>query len=166
MTETERVSMVAVTSVKSKATDGFVLLLASLVSVCNDPLHFIYPTQVSGVCGNGRRDVGEQCDDGNKLSGDGCSPSCTIESGWQCLEGIPCNCMLLSSLFLMTPAVCGDGLIRGTEVCDDDNHYNEDGCNFNCRMIEPGWVCPTPGKPCLGMLQKKFVFSYLNSNLW
>jgi cysteine-rich repeat protein len=28
-------------------------------------------------CGDGRVDPGEQCDDGNAVSGDGCSPSCT-----------------------------------------------------------------------------------------
>jgi cysteine-rich repeat protein len=31
------------------------------------------------VCGNGVRQSGEQCDDGNIVAGDGCSPSCQIE---------------------------------------------------------------------------------------
>jgi cysteine-rich repeat protein len=31
-------------------------------------------------CGNGVRDPGEECDDGNTLPGDGCSQMCTIES--------------------------------------------------------------------------------------
>lgn len=30
------------------------------------------------TCGNGRREVGEQCDDGNRAFGDACSPMCTI----------------------------------------------------------------------------------------
>jgi cysteine-rich repeat protein len=30
-------------------------------------------------CGNGIQVEGEACDDGNKLAGDGCSPTCTIE---------------------------------------------------------------------------------------
>ena len=29
-------------------------------------------------CGNGTRDPGEQCDDGNAVSGDGCEPDCTF----------------------------------------------------------------------------------------
>jgi cysteine-rich repeat protein len=31
------------------------------------------------VCGDGHKDPGEQCDDGNMMSGDGCSSSCTVE---------------------------------------------------------------------------------------
>ena len=32
-------------------------------------------------CGDGHLDVGETCDDGNNTSGDGCSATCTTESG-------------------------------------------------------------------------------------
>ena len=32
------------------------------------------------VCGNGMQEVGEQCDDGNLVDGDGCSSHCTLES--------------------------------------------------------------------------------------
>merc|ERR1719247_902416 len=35
-------------------------------------------------CGNGTRDAGEQCDDGNNFAGDGCSASCTVEFQWVC----------------------------------------------------------------------------------
>lgn len=31
------------------------------------------------VCGNGAREVGEQCDDGNTAAGDGCSATCALE---------------------------------------------------------------------------------------
>jgi cysteine-rich repeat protein len=34
-------------------------------------------------CGNGLIDTGEYCDDGNTVSGDGCT-GCAIEPGWQC----------------------------------------------------------------------------------
>ena len=30
------------------------------------------------VCGNGVQETGEQCDDGNKVDGDGCSSTCTL----------------------------------------------------------------------------------------
>jgi cysteine-rich repeat protein len=33
------------------------------------------------ICGNGVLDPGEQCDDGNRISGDGCSFTCTLETG-------------------------------------------------------------------------------------
>jgi cysteine-rich repeat protein len=32
-----------------------------------------------GLCGNGELDPGEECDDGNNVSGDGCAADCTIE---------------------------------------------------------------------------------------
>lgn len=35
-------------------------------------------------CGNGRRESGEDCDDGQLLDGDGCSSNCQIEVGFQC----------------------------------------------------------------------------------
>ena len=35
---------------------------------------------VSGVCGDGTLNIGEQCDDGNTVSGDGCSSACQLES--------------------------------------------------------------------------------------
>lgn len=34
----------------------------------------------AAVCGNGKREEGEECDDGNLLDNDGCSAACTIES--------------------------------------------------------------------------------------
>ena len=29
----------------------------------------------------------EGCDDGNTVNGDGCSSTCTVESGWACYNG-------------------------------------------------------------------------------
>ena len=49
------------------------------------------PTQ---YCGDGSiTNPPENCDDGNVLSGDGCSNSCLTESGWDCL-GQPSVCAL------------------------------------------------------------------------
>jgi len=41
-------------------------------------------------CGNGVINDGEECDDGNTVSGDGCS-DCTIDIGWEC-TGEPSDC--------------------------------------------------------------------------
>ena len=40
------------------------------------------------VCGDGLR-FSEQCDDGNSVSGDGCSAACEVEDGWFCSGGTP-----------------------------------------------------------------------------
>jgi cysteine-rich repeat protein len=45
---------------------------------------------------------------------------------------------------------CGDGLVqedRG-ETCDDGNRVGGDGCSGICKL-EPNFVCPTPGQPCV-----------------
>ena len=47
-------------------------------------------------CGDGRKHTVE-CDDGNNVNGDGCSESCRIEEGYQCVGGSPFthdNCIL------------------------------------------------------------------------
>jgi len=36
------------------------------------------------ICGDGELNIGEMCDDGNQASGDGCSASCQVESGFAC----------------------------------------------------------------------------------
>ena len=39
------------------------------------------------VCGDGKRNGAEECDDGNSMDGDGCSKQCTTELGFLCLGG-------------------------------------------------------------------------------
>ena len=58
-------------------------------AVCDDCNHTIAPTlppepPAPTTCGNRKIEVGEQCDDGNRSSEDGCSSKCTIEHGFQC----------------------------------------------------------------------------------
>lgn len=93
----------------------------------------------SGVCGNGRFETGEACDDGNTVSGDGCSADCTmVEPDWVCpYPGHACE----------RSTVCGDGRVGSSEQCDDRNTTPGDGCSEACR-IEPGWSCPLPGVAC------------------
>jgi cysteine-rich repeat protein len=44
---------------------------------------------VSSTCGDGKIDPGEECDDGNTMSGDGCSATCTNEGGSPDMAGTP-----------------------------------------------------------------------------
>jgi len=58
------------------------------------------------VCGNGKVESGEQCDDSNKNPGDGCTDRCVIETGYSCATGTECD------------PVCGDSRLVSAEVCD------------------------------------------------
>ncbi len=83
-------------------------------------------------CGDSVLDPGESCDDGNNVSGDGCSATCRFE------------------------ARCGDRRVDPGEVCDDGNNASGDGCRSDClsnemcgnRIVDTaaGEVCDgTPG---------------------
>ncbi len=50
-----------------------------------------YENYLVPICGDGNIDDGEVCDDSDQQSGDGCSSSCQIESGWTC-SGQPSVC--------------------------------------------------------------------------
>ncbi len=99
------------------------------------------------ACGNGLVDTanGEACDDGNLVGGDGCTAACDqIESGFACPNaGQAC----------IYTVVCGDGLVRGNETCDDGSDPTSgvpvggDGCSADC-LVEAGYSCPTPGAAC------------------
>ena len=90
-------------------------------------------------CGDGHLDLGEQCDDGNTLSGDGCSSRCQLENPDPCASQ-PSLCGIV--------ARCGDGRVTSTESCDDGNTVSGDGCAGDCQAVEPGWSCRVPGKMC------------------
>lgn len=46
------------------------------------------------------------------------------------------------------PNACGNGVKNpDTEICDDGNKADGDGCTAKCR-VEAGWVCPIPGAKC------------------
>lgn len=123
--------------------DGAMLLLHSSYEQDADSITLFgdfLPTYTGGTVGNGKVDAtcGEQCDDGNRLSCDGCSSGSLVESG----------------------AVCGDGITSSTcsEECDDGNAVMGDGCG-RCRTevvtaetVAPGGVVasgtePSPGQP-------------------
>lgn len=72
------------------------------------------------VCGDGYYISGESCDDGNLTNSDGCSSTCSVESGWYCA---PHNGISKDTC----STKCGDGIKAGTEACDDGNTTAGDG---------------------------------------
>jgi cysteine-rich repeat protein len=98
---------------------------------------------VIAICGNGRTEGGEACDDGNRTDGDGCEANCLSDE--QCgnghrditegcddgnlADGDGCqgDCQLPG---------CGDGVLDDGERCDDGGTEDGDGCARNCLSNE------------------------------
>jgi cysteine-rich repeat protein len=84
------------------------------------------------VCGDGKVDGSEQCDDKNNDLGDKCTPYCRKEpvcppDGGACVTS------------------CGDGLLlpvdkAAGQKCDDGNTLSGDGCSQDCA-VEAGYDC-------------------------
>jgi cysteine-rich repeat protein len=94
-------------------------------------------------CGDGivQPSIGEVCDDGNQVSGDGCSADCkTMGTGCSCTTpGQPCFCSVFK---------CGDGVLEAGEQCDDGNQVSGDGCSSDCKTVETGFECRVVGQLC------------------
>src|SRR5262249_25136919 len=80
-------------------------------------------------CGNHAVELGEDCDDGNTTSCDGCSSTCHIER-------------------------CGVGIVQCGETCDDgpDNGAPGDPCSSSCDFAPPVDRIPGSGshRSCAG----------------
>jgi fibro-slime domain-containing protein len=99
----------------------------------------------ANVCGNGILGPGEECDDGNTVSDDGCSATCSAEAGWDCpAAGQACRRVRF----------CGDAVVDLdlAEQCDDGNTTGGDGCSPQCT-VEPDYACPVQGQPCVSTVK-------------
>jgi cysteine-rich repeat protein len=81
----------------------------------------------SPACGDGvlQAPLGEECDDGNNDSGDGCTANCKLE-------------------------FCGDGIINDApnEQCDDGNTQDGDCCSSSCEIESSATECRASVGPC------------------
>ncbi|MBD3312876.1 PKD domain-containing protein, partial [Candidatus Woesearchaeota archaeon] len=91
-----------------------------------------------GLCGNNVLEQGEECDDGNTMSGDGCDSDCMLECGNGEIEGAEeCddgNRIDDDGCDSQCRIECGNGEVEGAEQCDDGNNANGDGCNETCEV--------------------------------
>lgn len=96
-----------------------------------------------GACGDGFAGREEECDDGNRISGDGCNDTCHAEpatcgdgrkdAGEKCDDANALNSD--ACLTDCQPARCGDGLLWDfEEACDDGNLADGDGCSHECGL--------------------------------
>ena len=107
------------------------------------------------ICGDDIQMPGEECDDGNNKSLDGCSEICKKETGFNCKDGnvtAPSQCQ----------EVCGDGVNMGFLACDDGNLLDEDGCSAKCEE-EIFWHCyggsPTAPDTCINTVKTQRLAS-------
>lgn len=90
------------------------------------------------TCGNGKKESPEGCDDVNTLSGDGCSATCTLETGYMCSGGT------VTQRDYCGPNVGDNILVTGVEECDDGNAVSGDGCSDR-GTVEFSHLCfPNP----------------------
>ncbi|HYC00014.1 MAG TPA: DUF4215 domain-containing protein [Candidatus Limnocylindrales bacterium] len=124
-------------------TDLAQVLLEALTWMTDDIVNRLYAGPAH--CGDGtiQADIGEECDDGNRTSCDGCDYNCTLPT---CGNAVGCagseecddgddesgdGCSPTCDL-----EYCGDGTIQEGlgEVCDDGNNSLGDGCTPNCEF--------------------------------
>jgi cysteine-rich repeat protein len=118
---------------------------------------------VASTCGDGIRATGEECDDRNQVSGDGCEMDCrfscvasdvsrnctpadvcagpgvctaanTCAAGTPLPDGTPCGTGQVCLSEVCTSKTCGNGERDFGEDCDDSNTANLDGCDSACRF--------------------------------
>jgi fibro-slime domain-containing protein len=95
------------------------------------------------VCGNGKVDPHEACDDGG-VSG-GCSADCKqVTAGYTCSKDPTTS---VGKCVAAPKSTCGNAALESGETCDDGNTAAGDGCSATCR-IEAGYSCVTPGMLC------------------
>ncbi len=93
------------------------------------------PEDDGPVCGDGKVEAPETCDDNNSTPGDGCDGNCKIETTGK-------------------PAECGNGELETGEDCDlgkdsAGKSLNDGtaGCLASCEIVQ-GWTCPGPNQAC------------------
>jgi MYXO-CTERM domain-containing protein len=100
----------------------------------------------TAVCGNGKLEMGEACDDGNKVDEDACTSACVaaacgdaiVQAGVEaCEDGNAVDEDACTSA--CEAAACGDGFVQaGVELCDDGNAVDEDACTNACEAAVCG----------------------------
>ncbi len=122
---------------------GAVVAAGSLVAACGDDGN--KPVD-EPVCGDGIKQDGEACDDGNSLETDACTTACVeaacgdgiiqFANNERCDDGNTDDNDGCSST--CTVDRCGDGVVNGAEACDDGNAIDTDMCRNTCLAASCG----------------------------
>ena len=111
---------------------------------------------VAPVCGNGKTEPGEQCDDGNKKGGDGCSATCTKEVPSACKAGT--KCCTAAGKWQPKGAKCGtipllkkyscSGPGKGGTIRVSQGYASCKGNSANCNYLSLWWSQPKDEQKC------------------
>ncbi len=117
-----------------------------------EPTGYTAPLPLTHACGDSILAPAETCDDGNAVSGDGCSDVCLIEPGFVCGTTLPSVCAVCFDTEtgadtdlgcpMETPICLGSGTTAFCAACIDDTRS---GTDLGCSAMAP--VCDTTAPP-------------------
>ncbi|MFO0581744.1 MAG: DUF4215 domain-containing protein [Anaeromyxobacter sp.] len=98
------------------------------------------------ACGGGRSCTLD--DDGNACTVEACRDGATVHT--PAALGSPCSAggTLCDGHGVCIAASCGEGVVNGSELCDDGNLWDGDGCDSNCTPTGCGNGIVTAGEEC------------------
>ena len=110
-------------------------------------------------CGSGTIELAEECDDGNLVTGDGCSADCRIEQCWTC-NGAPSTC-----------APQAGGTCDDSDPCTTDDRCTGGGTCVGAPLAcEPCFACtagscvPATQAPCKASVRPDQSFVLLQTS--
>ncbi len=109
-------------------------------TIACDATTCVLDTSACYSCGDSIAQGDEVCD-GSDVGGASCTGEGFDGGALACTSG----CALDTSG--CTRISCGNGIVEGTEECDDDGLLALDGCSSNCS-IESGWTCSGQPSTC------------------
>jgi large repetitive protein len=142
---------------------------------CASVVSFFSGCPADSLCGNGRLDMSEACDDGNLRDGDGCSSRCTVVpgtggmpggtdgggaaglggAGGSAGAGGAAGAGGMAGAGGIAPdggfPRCGNRVVESPEECDDGNTTNGDGCENSCLRTRDAGCANLqldPGEEC------------------